>query len=52
MVPTLKSYTLTSIRKFKDKYHALLHTPYFVHTGDLKVEGGVVCLPVYMTPFL
>ena len=51
-VKSSKSYTLTSIRKFMDKYHALLHTPYVVHTGDLKVEDGVVFLPVYMTPFL
>ena len=47
-----KNYTLTSIRKFMDKYHALLYTPYVVHTGDLKVVDGIVYLPVYMTPFL
>jgi len=47
-----KNYTLTSIRKFIDKYHTELHTPYVLHTGDLKTEGGIVFLPVYMAMFL
>ena len=47
-----KNYTLTSIRKFRDKYRAGLHTPYVIHTDDLKTEDGFVYLPVYMTPFL
>ncbi|MCL1982540.1 MAG: AAA family ATPase [Clostridiales bacterium] len=51
-VKSSKNYTLTSIRKFREKYHAQLHTPYVLHTGDLKVEDGFVYLPVYMTPFL
>jgi len=51
-VKSSKNYTLTSLKKFRDKYHALLHTPYVVHTGDLKVEDGIIYLPVYMAPFL
>ena len=47
-----KNYTLTSIKKFRDKYRSSLHTPYVVHTKDLKIEDEVVYLPVYMTPFL
>ena len=47
-----KNYTLSSIKKFRDKYHSLLHTPYVVQINDLKVEDGIVYLPVYMTPFL
>ncbi|MDR2712656.1 MAG: AAA family ATPase [Clostridiales bacterium] len=47
-----KNYTLTSIKKFRDKYHACLHTPYVLHTSDLKVENGIFYLPIYMTPFL
>ncbi|MCL1896021.1 MAG: AAA family ATPase [Clostridiales bacterium] len=47
-----KNYTLTSLRKFRDKYHEQLHTPYVLHTGDLKSEDGIVYLPVYMAPFL
>jgi len=51
-VKSSKNYTLTSIKKFRDKYHAQLHTPYVLHTSNLKVEDGITYLPVYMTPFL
>lgn len=47
-----KNYRLISIRKFRNKYHAQLHTPYVLHTGDFKVEDDIVYLPIYMTPFL
>lgn len=47
-----KNYTLTSIRKFRAKYTQQLHTPYVLHTSDLKVEEDVIYLPLYMTPFL
>ena len=47
-----KNYTFTSIRKFIDKYHAELHTPYVLHTRDLRVEDGIVFLPIYMTAML
>jgi hypothetical protein len=51
-VKSSKNYTLTSIRKFREKYRAQLHTPYVLHTRDLKAEDGIVYLPIYMTPFL
>jgi predicted AAA+ superfamily ATPase len=51
-VKSSKNYTLTSIRKFREKYREQLHTPYVLHTGDLKTEDGIVYLPVYMTTFL
>ena len=35
-----------------EKYHAQLHTPYVVHTNDLKTEDGITYLPIYMTPLL
>ena len=47
-----KNYTLTSIKKFISKYKSQLHTPYVLHTGDLKEENGIVYLPLYMTPLL
>lgn len=47
-----KNYTLTSLRKFKEKYKEQLHIPYLLHTGDLKEEEGIVYLPLYMTPLL
>lgn len=46
------NYTLNSLNKFKKKFHEQLHTAYVVHTGDLKTEGDIVYLPVYMVPFL
>jgi len=47
-----KNYTLTSLKKFREKFHSQLHTPYVLHTGDLSVVDGIVYLPVYMAPFL
>ena len=47
-----KNYTLSSITKFMRRYSEQLHTPYVLHTGDLKVEGGIVYLPLYMTALL
>ena len=47
-----KNYTLTSLRKFIKKYGEQLHTPYVLHTGDVKEEDGIVYLPLYMTVLL
>ena len=47
-----KNYTLSSIRKFQSRYGEQLHTPYVVHTSDLKEEDGILYLPLYMTPLL
>lgn len=47
-----KNYTLTSLHKFCAKYDEQLHTPYVLHTGNLKEENGVTYLPLYMTPLL
>ncbi len=51
-VKSSKNYTLTSIRKFIKKYNELLNLPYVLHSSDLKVEDGIVYLPLYMTPLL
>lgn len=51
-VKSSKNYTLTSIRKFMNKYKEQLYTPYVLHTSDLKQEEGIVYLPVYMTMLL
>lgn len=45
-------YTLTSINKYIKKYGNYLGTPYVLHSADLRVENGIVFLPLYMTPFL
>lgn len=47
-----KNYTLSSLRKFREKYGEQLYTPYVLHSGDLKEEDGFVYLPLYMTPLL
>lgn len=45
-------YTLTSMNKCLAKYGQYLATPYVVHTNDLREEGGIVYIPLYMTPLL
>ena len=47
-----KNYTLTSLKKFRNKYAEQTDTPYVLHTGDLKEENGILYLPLYMTPLL
>lgn len=42
---------LTSLRKYLDKYPEHLGTPFVLHDAPLKVENGVVFLPLYMMPF-
>lgn len=44
-----KNYTLTSLRKCIKKYYEQLHTPYVIHTSDVKIEEGIVYIPLYMT---
>lgn len=45
-------YTYSSLNKFTKKYNAQLSTAYILHDKDLKVEDGIVFLPLYMTPLL
>ena len=47
-----KNYTLTSLKKFRNKYAEQTDTPYVLHTGDLKEADGITYLPLYMTPLL
>ena len=51
-VKSSKNYTLTSLRKFKEKYKDQLHIPYVLHPNDLKEEDGILFLPLYMTPLI
>lgn len=43
-----KKYTLTSLRKLRNKYPLMLADSYVLHTADVKVDGNMVYLPVYM----
>ena len=45
-------YTLNSLRKCIAKYSSQLSTPYVLHDKDVKIEDGIVYLPLYMTPLL
>ena len=47
-----KRYTLNSLKKCIAKYGPQLSTPYVLHDKDLKIENGIVYLPLYMTPLL
>ena len=47
-----KNYTLTSLIKYVAKYEQQLSTPYVLHSKDVKVDNGIVYLPLYMTPLL
>ena len=51
-VKSSKNYTLTSLRKFKEKYKEQLHIPYVLHPNDLKEEDGILFLPLYMTQLI
>ena len=51
-VKSTKNYTTVSLNKFRQKYAQALSTPFIIHTKDLKVEDGIVYLPLYMTPLL
>ena len=45
-------YALTSLTKCMTKYAKDLSTPYVLNDKDLKIEDGIVFLPLYMTPLL
>jgi len=45
-------YSLSSLKKFMEKYKPLLSTPYVLHDGDVNVKEGIVYLPLYMTQLL
>lgn len=47
-----KNYTTVSLNKFCKKFERQLSTPYVIHYKDLKIEGSIVYLPIYMTPLL
>ena len=47
-----KNYTLSSLKKFMNKFGENITTPTVLHTSDYKVENGITYLPLYMTPLL
>lgn len=51
-VKSSSRYTLTSLNKCIEKYRNYLSTPYVIHPSDLKIDNGIVYIPLYMTPLL
>ena len=51
-VKSSKNYTLSSLKKFMNKYNEQLYIPYVIHTDDLKIDKGIIYLPIYMTGLL
>ena len=51
-VKSTARYSISSLNKCIKKYGNYLASPYVVHTADLKVEGGIIYLPLYMVPLL
>lgn len=51
-VKSTNNYTINSLNKFIRKYNNQLDIPYVLHTADLKIENGIVYLPLYMTELL
>lgn len=47
-----KNYTLSSLKKFREKFSESLNVALVLHTADFKEEDGILFLPLYMTPFL
>ena len=47
-----KNYTLSSLNKALRKFSEHLTTPTVIHTSDLKIEGNITYMPIYMTPLL
>ena len=51
-VKSTQRYTMSSLNKFSKKFASYLHTPYIIHSGDLKVKEGTLFIPLYMTPLI
>lgn len=47
-----EKYTLSSLRKCLKKFGESMATSYVIHSKDVKTEGDVVYIPLYMTPLL
>ena len=47
-----KRYKTRSLDKFGEKFKKRVGDQYVVHTGNLKVEGGRIWIPLYLLPWL
>lgn len=51
-VKSSSNYTISSLRKFTQKFNRQLATPIVVHYQDLAEKDGIIYLPIYMVPLL
>jgi hypothetical protein len=51
-VKSTSSYRLNSLAKCRAKFKDYIGTSYVLHTGDLKVDGDLIYLPIYMAGLL
>ena len=51
-VKSSRAYEFVSLGKFRRKFPDLLYEPVVLHPKDLKVEDGIVYLPLYMAGLL
>ena len=51
-VKSAKDYTTTSLEKFKRKFPGYISRSIILHPGDLRAEGNLIHLPLYMAPFI
>ena len=51
-VKSAKDYTTTSLGKFKRKFPGYISISIILHPGDLKTDGNLTYLPLYMAPFV
>ena len=47
-IKTGKNYTLSSLKKFKNKFPDQLCEPIVFHEGEFKIEDGIIYLPLFM----
>ena len=52
-VKSSRHYTMSSLKKYREKFKPFLDTAYVLHTKDVRAdEEGVVRLPIYMASLL
>ena len=51
-VKSSTGYTISSLKKFSQKYSEQLSESYVLHTADLNIKNDIIYLPLYMTPLL
>lgn len=51
-VKSAQSNEHKSIDEFQKKFSGIILHRYLLHTKDVRKEQDLLCLPVYMTPFL